>query len=226
MVAVLIFSLGGGIALYEGIEHLIHPREVANVQWNYVVLILAMIFEGGALYVAMKEFNKSRGDKGILQALRDSKDSSTSAIVIEDTAALLGLIIAFVCLLLGQITGIIYFDGLGSVLIGILLISVSLFFAAECKDLLVGEGLMQEDVDKIEKILSDDKNVTAFQRPLSLYFGPQEVLVNLNVNFSDELTSDDIEVTVDRIEKSIKDAIPTVNRIFIEAETIKRKTKA
>lgn len=227
MVAVLIFSLGGGIALYEGIEHLLHPRKLENVQWNYVVLIFAMMFEGWALRVALQEFNKTRGDKGILQALRDSKDTSTSAIVIEDTAALLGLIIAFVCLVLGQVTGIVYFDGLGSVLIGLLLISVSLFFAVECKDLLVGEGLVQEDVDKIQNILTSEKNVAAFQRPLSLYFGPTEVLVNLDVNFIDDLTSDEIESTVDRIEKKVKEAIPTVNRIFIEAETIavkKRKT--
>lgn len=221
MVAVLIFSLGGGIALYEGIEHLIHPRHVENVEWNYVVLVLAMVFEGAALRVALKEFNKTRGNKGIFKALRDSKDTSTSAIVIEDTAALLGLMIALVCLVLGQVTGIVYFDGLGSVLIGLLLISVSFFFAIECKDLLVGEGLLQEDVDKIQDILTAEKNVTAYKRPLSLYFGPTEVLVNLDVNFKDDLNSDEIEDTVDRIETKVKEAIPTVNRIFIEAETIK-----
>ncbi len=222
MVAVLIFSLGGGIALYEGIEHLIHPKEVTNVEWNYVVLVLAMIFEGAALRVALIEFNKSRGDVGILQALRDSKDSSTSAIVIEDTAALLGLLIALVCLVLGQVTGIVYFDGLGSVLIGLLLISVSFFFAIECKDLLIGEGLMQKDIDLIENILKAEKNVEEFQRPLSLYFGPSQVLVNLDVNFQDDLNADDIEDTVDQIEKKIKEALPKVNRIFIEAERIAR----
>ena len=227
MVAVLIFSLGGGIALYEGIEHLLHPdpEGVKNVEWNYVILILAMIFEGAALRVALKEFNKSRGETGILQALRDSKDSSTSAIVIEDTAALLGLIIAFVCLVLGQVTGIVYFDGLGSVLIGLLLISVSFFFAVECKDLLVGEGLMQKDVDLIENILKKETNVGEFKRPLSLYFGPTQVLVNLDVKFRNELSSDEIEDTVDRVEHKIKEALPMVNRIFIEAERIVKKQK-
>lgn len=226
MVAILIFSLGGGIALYEGIEHLRHPRQLENVEWNYVVLVLAMIFEGAALRVALKEFNKNRGNKGIFRALRDSKDTSTSAIVIEDTAALLGLIIAFVCLLLGQLTGIIYFDGLGSVLIGLLLISVSFFFAIECKHLLVGEGLLQENVDKILAILAAEEHIKAYKRPLSLHFGPTEVLVNLDVKFKDGLTSYEIETTVDRIETKIKAAIPKVNRIFIEAETIKVVSKA
>ncbi|MEL6987193.1 MAG: cation diffusion facilitator family transporter [Bacteroidota bacterium] len=225
VVAILIFALGGGIALYEGIEHILHPRELKNLKWSYVVLLLAMAFEGYALSVALKQFNSTRGDKSFYKALVDSKDTTTSAVVIEDTAALLGLIIAFVCLLLGQVTGIIYFDGIGSVLIGVLLISVSFFFAIECKGLLIGEGLLEEDVQKIEKILDEDPNVNANTRPLSLYFGPEEVLVNLDVNFKDELDSDQIEETIDRIESNIRKAIPSVNRIFIEAASMKRKTK-
>ena len=222
VVAILIFALGGGIALYEGIEHLFHPKELKNLNWSYVVLSLAICFEGYALSVALKQFNKTRGDKSLYQALVDSKDTATSAVVIEDTAALLGLIIALVCLLLGQFTGIVYFDGLGSVLIGLLLISVSLFFAIECKGLLIGEGLMSEDVTKIENILKAEPNVNKNSRPLSLYFGPEEVLVNLDVNFIDDLNSDEIESTIDRIESNIRKELPSVKRIFIEARAIKK----
>lgn len=223
VVAILIFALGGGIALYEGIHHMLHPKKVDNYIINYTVLILAMIFEAAALRVALKQFNASRGNKPFMKALRDSKDSSTVAVVIEDAAALIGLIIALVCLLLGQYTGMLIFDGLGSALIGVLLISVSFFFAVECKGLLIGEGLLEKDVALINDILKKEDGVLSFNRPLSLYFGPQEVLVNLDVNFKDNLTSDEIEVTVDRIESAIKKALPSVNRIFIEAETIKKK---
>ncbi|MFT5619472.1 MAG: cation diffusion facilitator family transporter [Arenicella sp.] len=225
VVAIMIFALGGGIALYEGIIHLQHPKPLENVEWNYVVLILALIFEGSALRVALKEFNKTRGNKSFMKALVDSKDSSTSAIVIEDSAALIGLLIALVCVFLGQVTGILYFDGLGSVLIGVLLIGVSFFFAIECKDLLVGEGLIEEDMEKLDKILKAEPNLNAFKRPLTLYFGPNEVLVNLDANFKDDLTPDEIEQTIDRIEAKIKEAIPSVNRIFIEAESIKKAVK-
>ena len=221
IVAILIFALGGGFALYEGIIHILHPKELSDVIWNYVVLSLAIVFEGSALYVALKQFNKTRRGKPFFKALVDTKDTATAAIVIEDTAALLGLTIALISVFLGQITGIVYFDGIGSVLIGLLLISVSVFFALECKSLLIGEGLQEEDVEEIEKILASEKNVTAYKRPLSLYFGPNEVLINLNANFKDGLISDEIEQTVDRIESQIKSSIPTVNRIFIEAETIK-----
>jgi len=223
IVAVLIFALGGGIALYEGIEHVLHPREIKHVIWNYIVLVSAIIFEGSSLRIALKEFSKTRGNKSFFMELIDTKDTSTAAIVIEDTAALMGLSIALLSVFLGHVTGIVYFDGIGSILIGLLLISVSLFFAVECKSLLIGEGLMEKDVLKIKKVLADDDHVTAYKKPLSLYFGPEEVLVNLDVNFKDGLTSDEIEMTVDRIERKIKDNIPSINRIFIEAETIKTK---
>jgi cation diffusion facilitator family transporter len=223
VVAILIFALGGGIALYEGIQHILHPRELSNVQWNYVVLVMAMVFEASALKVALKQFNASRRNKPFMRALRDSKDSSTVAVVVEDTAALLGLLIAFFAVLLGHLTGWPYFDGLGSVLIGVLLLSVSLFFAAECKALLVGEGLLPEDIERIQIIMEAEPRVDACRRPLSLYFGPNEVLVNLDVHFVDGLDSDEIEETVDRLESAIKKALPVVNRIYIEADTIRTK---
>jgi cation diffusion facilitator family transporter len=223
VVAILIFALGGGIAIYEGVQHILHPRQLENVQWNYVVLILAMVFEGSALRVALKQFNVSRRNKPFLRALQDSKDSSTVAVVVEDSAALIGLLIALLSVFLGHISGWPYFDGLGSVLIGVLLVGVSLFFAAECKALLVGEGLLPEDVEKIHFILDEERRVSVYRRPLSLYFGPSEVLVNLDVHFIDELTSDQIEETIDRIEAKIREAIPAVNRIYIEADTIKTK---
>ncbi|MBL4648451.1 MAG: cation transporter [Aureispira sp.] len=229
IVAILIFALGGGIALFEGIGAVLHPHAEVNreyIMWNYAVLIFAMIFEGSALYVALKEFNKNRGDNTFFQALRDSKDMSTAAIVIEDSAALIGLSIALLSVFAADMTGNVYFDGLGSILIGILLVGVALFFAVECKDLLIGEGLMPNDLKKITAILDEDRQVGVYKRPLSLYFGPNEVLVNLDVTFERGMTSSDIEVAVDRLESKIKAAIPTVNRIFIEAETIKASDNA
>jgi len=225
VVAILVFSLGGGIAIYEGIDHLLHPRQLENVEWNYLVLTLAMLFEGAALRVALKHFNATRGDRSFLRALRDSKDSATVAVVVEDSAALLGLIFAFLAVLLGQVTGWPYFDGMGSVLIGLLLVAVSWFFAAECKALLVGEGLLPEDVDKISRILELEPRIARFRRPLSLYFGPNEVLVNLDVHFVDDLASDEIELVIEAVEARVREELPVVNRIFIEADRIRRRPR-
>jgi cation diffusion facilitator family transporter len=223
VVAILIFALGGGIAIYEGIQHLFHPRQLENVSINYIVLILAMIFEGSALRVALQQFNVNRGERPFIRALKDSKDSTTMAVVVEDTAALLGLLLALLAVFLGDVTGWPYFDGIGSVLIGVLLLSVSFFFAAECKALLIGEGLLPEHVAKIDRILREEPSVWTFRRPLSLYFGPNEVLVNLDVNFIDDLNTDEIEAAIDRIEARIREAIPFANRIFIEAEAIQAR---
>jgi cation diffusion facilitator family transporter len=220
VVAILIFALGGGIALYEGIHHILHPKPLENLVWNYAVLGVAILIEGNALRIAMREFNLSRGNKPMMKAIRESKDTSTVAIVIEDGAAVLGLLIALICVLLGHLTGIQYFDGIGSTLIGILLISVSWFFAMECKGLLVGEGLLQSDLQKIHSILSADDKVLDFNPPLSMYLGPNEVLLNLDINFKDGLTADEIEASIDVIESQITEAIPSINRIYIEAETI------
>jgi cation diffusion facilitator family transporter len=224
VVALLIFALGGGIAINEGIKHIKHPGPLSNVAWNYVVLVLAMFFEGAALRLALKQFNESRGGKPFFKALVDSKDTSTVAVVIEDSAALLGLIVAFSAILLQQITGWIYFDGVGSIMIGLLLTTVALFFAVECKKLLIGEGLLEEDIVKIYKVLNNEPRIISFRRPLSLYFGPSQVLINLDVNFVDGLTADDIEDTIDSVESKIKAELPIANRIYIEAETlVKRK---
>lgn len=223
VVALLIFAIGGGFSIREGIKHLQHPQSLNNFGWNYLVLTLAMLFEGAALRVALRQFNTTRGSKPFFRALKDSKDSATLAVVIEDTAALLGLAIAFLSVFLGQLTGWEYFDGIGSILIGILLVTVSLFFAVECKALLIGEGLLPENVDKIISILEEEKRVLSFRRPLTLYFGPNQVLVNLDVNFADDLTADEIEATIDSLEVRIKAALPRVNRIYIEAEALKRK---
>ncbi len=220
VVAILIFALGGGIALYEGIHHILHPKPLENLIWNYAVLGIAIVIEGNALRIAMREFNLSRGDKPFMQAVRDSKDTSTVAIVVEDSAAVLGLAIALICVFLGQVTGIPYFDGIGSTLIGLLLISVSWFFAIECKGLLIGEGLLKTDLQKVSKILTSRDRVMTFNPPLSMFLGPNEVLLNMDIMFDDAMTTDEIEEEIDEIEKQITAAIPKINRIYIEADTI------
>ena len=220
VVAILIFALGGGIALYEGIHHILHPKPLDSLIWNYTVLGVAILIEGNALRIAMREFNKNRGAKSFMKAIRESKDTSTVAIVIEDGAAVLGLFIALICVFLGQVTGILYFDGIGSSLIGLLLISVSWFFAIECKGLLIGEGLLKTDLQTISEILSARPQVAEFKAPLSMYLGPNEVLLNMDIMFSDNMTTDEIEKEIDEIEQQISKEIPKINRIYIEAETV------
>ena len=121
VVAILIFAVGAGISLYEGIRHIQHPAPIANARLNYIVLALAFVFEGVAWGMALKEFNLSKGRLGYMQAVRQSKDPSTFVVLFEDTAAMLGIIVAFVGIWLGQVTGLLWLDGAASIVIGLIL---------------------------------------------------------------------------------------------------------
>jgi len=192
-----------------------------NVYVNYAVLILAAIFEGTALYFAMREFNKSRGDLGIIEALKKSKDSATAAIIIEDSAALVGLIVAFLGIFFSHLFGEPIFDGIASLIIGVLLSLVAIFLAYESKQLLVGEGLNKEDRLKIKEILSSSTEIERFGLIKSLYFGPKSVLLALDVNFKDGLSTDEIEGTVEGLEKKIQSINPIIDKIYIESRALK-----
>ncbi len=140
IVAILLFAIGSGISIYEGIKHLISPRPIVNPMINYVVLGIACVFEGGALYVAVKEFSIVKGKRSYVEAVKGSKDPSIFVVLFEDSAALLGLIVAFVGILLADVTGILYFDGIASVLIGLILGGTATWLAYETKGLLIGEA--------------------------------------------------------------------------------------
>jgi len=133
IVAILIFALGGGISIYEGIKHLSHPEAISNPIINYVVLGLAMLFEGAAWYFAFKEFKAVKGKWGYVEAIQRAKDPSIFVVLFEDTAAMLGLLVAFVGVALSQYTGILIFDSIASIIIGLILIGTSIWLAYETK---------------------------------------------------------------------------------------------
>ncbi|MEO0581976.1 MAG: cation diffusion facilitator family transporter [Bacteroidota bacterium] len=227
VVAILIFALGGGVSLYEGYHHIIDHEvpaegESSNYMVSYIVLALAAVFEGAALIFALRSFNKTRRKRnmGFWEAIRTSKDPAAFAVIFEDSAALLGLIIAFLGLLLTDITGNPIFDGIASVTIGVLLAVIAVLLAAETKALLIGESALPEVREGINQIVLDDPEVDSMSPPITLHFGPQEVLLALDVEFEDDLSSDEIEAAIRRIEKKIREKYPIVGRIFIEAKAM------
>ena len=224
IVALLVFALGGGVAIYEGIHHLISPKEVGNPLWNYVVLSLSIVFEGFALFFALKSFKKSRGKLGFIESIEKSKDAATFAIIIEDAAALIGLAIALAGVILGHITGNPYYDAIASILIGLLLCSVAIFLAKESKSLLVGEGIKSDDLKEVESILDNHDHVNQFDVPRTLHFGPSSALLALDIHFKDHLTTDEIEITTIEIERQIKNRKPYIDKIYIESKALKNKT--
>lgn len=221
VVAVLIFAIGGGISFYEGVMHVMHVEDavIGDPTISYIVLGLAIVFEGAALVFAVRSFNKQRsGRRSFIQAIRRSKDPSAFAVIFEDAAALIGLLIAFVGVYLTQLTGDPIYDGLASLLIGVLLTIISILLASESKELLIGESAHPEVREQIQQIVMADEGVDKMMPPITMHFGPHDLFLALDVEFHDELSADDIEATVARIEKELRKEIPMIKRIFIEAK--------
>ncbi len=216
IVAILIFSIGGGMSLYKGLSHISDPVILTDPFWSYVVLGLAFLFEGAALFFALKTFRKQKGNNSYWRAIKLSKDPGSFAIILEDTAALLGLLIAFVGLFLSHYFNDARFDAYASVIIGLLLAVIAGVLAKESKGLLIGEGANSEISNSILKIVHADEAVDKAKKPLTMYFGPNEVLLAIDIRFKKNQTSLDIEKAVSRLEKEIRLSHPIIKRIFIE----------
>ena len=220
IVAILIFALGGGMSVYEGVTHLLHPSHGADPTWNYVVLGFAIIFESISFYFALKAFRKEMGGQGIWQTVHTSKDPTTFTILFEDTAALLGLLVAFVGIFLGHLLNNPYLDGVASITIGVILGVVAGFLAYESKGLLIGEGVNKETLSSIRSIAKSDPAVMKVRKALTMHFGPNDVLLALDIQFQIELTALEIATAIDELERKIREQHPEIKHIFIEAKSL------
>lgn len=218
VVAIMIFAVGAGISMYEGIHSLMDPHPVEDAFINYIVLGLAMIFEGFAWYFAWVEFNKTRGDLGYFEAVRKEKNPTTFVVLFEDTAAMLGLIVAFVGILLGQLTGSLLFDGIASIIIGVILGLTAAWLAYETKGLLIGESADPELVAEVHSIAATNEYINHVNETLTMHMGPNTILLNLSVDFKNQLNAEKVEEVTQFISREIKSKFPRVKHIYMEAE--------
>ncbi|MDX1619327.1 MAG: cation diffusion facilitator family transporter [Balneolaceae bacterium] len=221
VVAIMIFAVGAGISIYEGIHSLLDPQSIESPGVNYIVLGLAMIFEGFAWYFAWKAFDQQRGQRGYFEAVRKEKDPTTFVVLFEDSAAMAGLVIAFVGILLGQLTGNYMYDGIASVLIGVILGLTAAWLAYETKGLLIGESANKEIKNGIEELAESYDQINTVIEALTLHMGPEFILVTLNVDFKDHLKAGTVEQTIEVLAKQIKQKYPRVKRVFVEAEELR-----
>ncbi len=218
VVALLVFSLGAGISLVEGIAHLRHPVRVEDPLINYIVIGLAILFEGYSWSVAVREFSAAKGARGYVEAIRRGKDPTMFAVLFEDTAALLGLVVALASVILGDITGNPYFDGAASVLIGPILAVTAFWLGRETKGLLIGESANSEVVAGIRSLIGSNPEIERVNEILTMHMGPDFILVNISlrvVGYADRASVHSVYETID---DSIKTTFPKVKRVFIEAE--------
>jgi cation diffusion facilitator family transporter len=221
MVAVLLFGLGGGMAIYEGILHVLHPKRPVALIWNYSVLGIAFIFEAGSWYLAAREFVRKKKEGSVFAAFRASKDPSVYTVLAEDSAALAGLIIAGAGTAASQWFDYPKADGIASILIGILLASVSLFLLRESKGLLIGESTDKDVVSGVREMVRFDPSVELVNAPLTMHFGPEEVLLIMEIEFQPGIPALEVSKTIDRLETGIRQKYPQIKNIYIEAAALK-----
>ena len=220
IVAISIFGIGGGMSVYEGITHIQHPAPLENPLVNYIVLAFALVVEGASFFVAMREFNVAKGATPAAEFIRTSKDPALFTIVFEDSAAMLGLVVAFLGVFLGHYFQNPVFDGAASVIIGLILMSVAWLLARESKGLLIGEGVEPAVLAEMRAIIGTDSAVEEVGDVRTLYFGPEDLLVNLDVAFKPDLSLAAVHTAIGRIEAALKTAYPEIGRVYIEIDSL------
>ena len=218
VVAILIFGLGAGICFYEGIHKISSPQPVTNPIINYFVLVIAIAIEAWTCWVAATEFKKSKGDYGWVEAIHISKDPALFTVLFEDTAALLGLLVALIALALSEYLNLPVLDAVASIIISIILAVTAGLLAFECKGLLTGEGASEQVITGINQIIDDCPGIMHVNEVLTLHLGPQDVLLTISLDFEDNLSSGDVEEAISALESRIKGMFPEIRRVFIEAQ--------
>jgi cation diffusion facilitator family transporter len=219
IVAVLIFGVGGGLSFYEGVQHVLHPEPMRNPMWNYVVLGAAAVFEGASFAIALRQFLAQKGDTPFWEALHRSKDPTTYTVLAEDAAALVGLVVAAVGIAASYHFDKPELDGVASLVIGLLLAGVAVALVRESRGLLIGEGIRPETARAIRSLALEQPKVRDVGRILSMYIGPDDVLVTMDLDFEDATEAADAAAVIAAIERQVRDRYPMIKRLFIEAGT-------
>ena len=222
IVALSVFSLGGGLSIYHGIEALRHPEPLQDPTWNYVVLGVSALFEGYSWNVSRKALNKVRKPGASLwQAVHASKDASVFTVFIEDSAALIGLAIAALGIVLGHAFDNPYFDPAASVLIGLLLVGAAFTLARETGALLVGESIGADATRKVRGVFEQDPAIESVSALQSMQLGPDEVLLTAAVQFRRGMRIDEVEAAIERLEQSVTALYPSIRHIYFESGALR-----
>jgi cation diffusion facilitator family transporter len=222
IVAILLFGVGGGVSVYEGVAHIRRPEELHNPIWNYLVLAVALGAEGWSWWVAIRKLLDDRTSKvGVFRAFRRSKDPAVFVIVGEDTAALLGILVAASGVFLSHRLQAPWIDGAASIVIGLILGAVAITLVYESRALIVGETADPALVRDVQAIVENDPAVLRARPPLTMQMSPDDVLLNMDIEFQSHLSSGELISAIDRIEAAIRKRYPSVRRIFLEVDSVR-----
>jgi cation diffusion facilitator family transporter len=219
LVAVLVLAFGAGLSFYEGVSHLMVARRIERPGLSLIVLGVSFFFEGTSWIVALRHFRQTKGKQGYLEALRRSKDPTVFTVLIEDSAALVGIVIALIGLLLSIAFGSSLYDAIASIGIGVLLTASAMFLARETKSLLIGEAAHTHVRDCILSIAAKDPGIRKINGLFTVQMGPAQVMAAMSAEFEDALTTPQIEACIKRIESKVKEAREEVTTLFVKPQT-------
>ena len=215
VVALLIFAVGAGVSIYEGIKHIQHPEPMSDPLVNYAVYAISAVFEGISWWFGWSAFQRVRGNRTILSAVHASKDPPSFMVLFEDSAALVGLVIASIATALSTHLQAPWIDGAGSICIGLVLAIVAILLARESKDLLIGERARPELSESIREIAEREPGVLGVDGILTSQLSPDQVIANVGVEFSDKLRTPDIERIIGHLESELRKKHPDLFRVFV-----------
>ena len=220
IVALLLFGFGAGVSLYQGVRHVIAPEPVEHAFVSYIVLGLSFLFEGASWTIAWRGFAKARGELGFWQAFRQSKDPPAFMVLFEDSAALIGIVFAATGIFLADWLAMPVFDGIASILIGLVLAVTALLLAIESKSLLIGERAPPALVAAICRTAAMEPGVVSANSALTAQLAPHQSIVALSIEFEDDLTTEAIEDCVARIEALVRADHPDVVALFVKPQKL------
>jgi cation diffusion facilitator family transporter len=226
VVAVLVFALGAGVSIYEGVLHIMAPEDAVSPIVAYAVLAFAFLLEGGSTLTAFREFREAKGGLSWFQAVRQSKDPPAFIVLLENGAAMAGILVAAAGVALSQATGNPFFDGAASVVIGLILGVTALVLAIESKALLIGEAAAPELVESIRAAADMEPAIVGVGHILTVHSAPDQITVMLNADFEDSVTAGEVEKTIARIEDRVKARWPAVRRLYIRPQQDAVRIKA
>ena len=215
VVAVLVFALGAGVSVYEGIIHIAHPEPAVSPLWAFAVLLIAFLLEGWSTLEAFREFRAAKGTLSWFRAIRRSKDPPSFIVLLENGAAMAGIIAAAIGLTLALVTGDPFYDGAASVVIGLILGLTAFLLAYESKGLLIGEAADPELVDNLHAMACTMPGVVGVGDVLTVHSSPDQITVMMNVDFDDDIRAGEVELAVCRIEEEAQRRWPQVRRLFV-----------
>lgn len=218
IVAVSIFGVGGGVSIYEGIMNLRHPIAIESPVWSYATLGASFVFEGITWIFGWRAFSKTRNGRSVLDAIIVSKDPTSFTVLLEDSTALLGLIVAFVGVFCSSYFGLHYFDGAASIVIGVLLCSAALLLGYESKSLLIGESVLPETLAGIREIAKAQDGVVGASKVWTIYTAPENAALILELDFEKDLDAAELMAAVRSIADSVRQKYPKINEVFFRPQ--------